>query len=79
MATIKQMAARANSGHRNALARIADGVPVVHPNATAGEIRGWRTVLVTLSRWGCVAVIDGRTQLTAIGSELLTTLRKVQS
>lgn len=56
--SVAQMAARCNSGHRLALERIADKTQVARPNATDGEIRGWRTVLATLRRWQCVAIGD---------------------
>ena len=75
--SIKQMAQRCNSGHRNALARIADKSQIVRPNATDGEIRGWRTVLSTLRRWQCIAVGDVGEGLVLLdrGRDLLAELR----
>ena len=64
--SIKQMTYRANSGHIAALNAIAEGKPVVRPDAYMGEIRGMRTVLETLRAWECVA--DGK--LTERGEEL---------
>ena len=69
--TVRQMACRALSGHRAALHNLANGLPVVRPNAFASEIRGMQTVMSTLRGWGC---IDGAGELTATGRELLAVL-----
>lgn len=71
--SIKQMANRSLDGHRKALRHIAEGKPVVGPTAQMGELRGMRTVLSTLCRWGCVA--DDYT-LTERGEALLTALNE---
>jgi hypothetical protein len=68
--SIKQMAARALSGHQKALRALRDDRPVISANAYPSEIRGMRTVLRTLHRWDCIND-DG---ITDRGRELLAAL-----
>lgn len=68
--SLAQMKVRSNSGHRNALAALAAGRPVLGPTASPGQYRGAKIVLATLVRWGCVDA-DG---ITETGRQLLEVL-----
>lgn len=72
--SVKQMAQRANDGHRKALRKLStpDGGLLVHASEPDSSVRGMMTVMRTLSRWGCV---EGRDRIvTERGSALLTEL-----
>jgi hypothetical protein len=65
MATIAQMRARMNSGHRRVLESLRDGTPLVV--ARISDARGFATCRATLVGWG--AIQDGK--ITEIGRALL--------
>jgi hypothetical protein len=69
--TIKQMKARMLSGHSQALAAISNGVNPFHPNLRASEIKGLRTAIGTLQKWGAVVQNQGHYELTETGRALL--------
>lgn len=68
--SIKQMAQRCLPFHRRILVALIEGVKVDSPQWQAGDYRGLRTAIGTLSKWRCVA--DGG--ITERGRELLELL-----
>ena len=68
--SIKQMAQRCLPFHRRILVALVEGVKVDSPQWQAGDYRGLRTAIGTLSKWRCVA--EGR--ITERGRELLALL-----
>lgn len=76
--TFPQMRARANDGHRVALALLAAGQPVVTRATPIGEAKGLATCMATLRHWGCVKRASGVDSITDLGLELLATLEAKQ-
>lgn len=58
MPTISQMKAR-SLGHADVLRRIADGRPLLPPNAAPSQFRGMSTMRSTLLKWGCIIIVKG--------------------
>jgi hypothetical protein len=65
--TIKQMAARANSGHVTVLKRLLETGDIGHPLDRVSDIRGLKKCYFTLRRWGCIE----NDAVTETGHELL--------
>lgn len=73
--SIAQMVQRSNDGHRKALARIFRGESLVGPTEPLSAVRGMRTILSTLRRWGC---IDANSDVTSRGFGLMEALAAKQ-
>lgn len=69
MPSVPQMLCRMNDGHYRALVSIRSCVPILRANAGMGEVRGMRTCIRTLRRWGCID--SNGDMLTTTGVDLL--------
>lgn len=77
--TLRQMVVRSNNGHRKALRAFASDAALARPGMAASELRGLRTVISTLHRWGaCETYRTGPSQyetfITQEGIDLLEAL-----
>jgi hypothetical protein len=71
--SVKQAVCRGLDGHWRALSRRAAGLPFFESEARSfSDVKGRRTLLATLHRWGAV---DGAGDITPFGREVLEAAR----